>query len=99
MKVLVTGGSSAIGKSLIKKLVALGDDVIDMSDKSKFTWRLGENLPKIDSLDYLIHLAHDRSYDVKSNLLAAKKICDSYSGKKIFLSSLLFAIDVDRCVP
>jgi len=88
MKVLVTGGSSAIGKSLIKKLVALGDDVIDMSDKSKFTWRLGENLPKIDTLDYLIHLAHDRSYDVKSNLLAAKKICDSYSGRKIFLSSL-----------
>jgi nucleoside-diphosphate-sugar epimerase len=88
MKILVTGGSSAIGKNLIRKLVALDYSVINMSDTSKFQWRLGDNLPKFDDLDYLVHLAHDRSNDVQSNLLAAKKICESYSGKKIFLSSL-----------
>lgn len=88
MKILITGGSSAIGQTLIKVLDSRGNQVIDLSDKSKFTWRLGQELPVINNLDFLVHLAHDRSFNQSQNIAAAEKICESYAGKKIFLSSL-----------
>lgn len=88
MRIIVTGGSSAIGTRLLAKLTSLESNVIDLSDKSRYSWRLGHNLPKFESDDLLIHLAHDRNSSFNDNIKAVNKICGSFSGKKVFLSSI-----------
>ena len=88
MNIIVTGGSSAIGKNLISKLIGLGHRPIVLGSSTSDNWRLGNSIPSQENIDALIHLAHDRNLSFKQNIYAAEKICESFVGKKIFLSSL-----------
>ena len=88
MNIIVTGSSSAIGKNLILKLIGLGHRPIVLGSKTSDKWRLGNSIPSQKNADALIHLAHDRNLSFKQNVYAVEKICESFDGKKIFLSSM-----------
>ena len=87
MKIGVTGCTSGIGLSLVKKLQANGDTVLSLGGSNSSRWRLGQRLPGDLNIDALIHLAHDRTLSVIENVEAARTLCDSYNGPKVFLSS------------
>ena len=88
MNIIVTGSNSAIGINLISKLINLGHRIIKLGDRHTDKWRLGDFIPRYKNTDVLIHLAHDRNFSLNKNIYAVEKICESFNGKKIFLSSL-----------
>lgn len=88
MKILITGSNSKIGTQLTKKLQKSGYKIIAFEGKGSQIWKLGERIPENFQADVLIHLAHDRNFSVKQNVNASQEICSSFSGHKIFLSSL-----------
>ena len=88
MKVIVTGSNSVIGEHLCKKLSELGADVLMLGGRSSDLWKLGEILPSHIKADFLIHLAHDRVSSLSENLTNGYLLCNSFVGRKIFLSTL-----------
>ncbi len=88
MRIIITGSSSSIGTHLAKSLLHQGHEIVDLKGTGEKNWRLGEPIPKIKEVDALIHLAHDRSFTIEMNVDAAKIICESFIGLKIFLSSM-----------
>ena len=88
MNITITGSNSAIGINLISKLKSLGHGITVLGDRSTDKWRLSDSIPSRETIDVLIHLAHDRDFNLSENIYAVEKICDSFNGKKIFLSSL-----------
>lgn len=87
MKIGITGSTSGIGLHLVEKLQANGDTVLSLGGSNSSRWRLGQRLPRDLNIDALIHLAHDRTLSVTENVEAARAICDSFNGPKVFLSS------------
>lgn len=88
MRIIITGSSSSIGTHLAKKLIHQGHEIICFNGTRDKNWRLGEPIPKVKEVDALIHLAHDRCNSIEMNVDAAKIICKSFTGLKIFLSSM-----------
>ena len=87
MKIVLTGSTSGIGRYLLKRLEILGDDVILLGRSESNYWQLGSSLPQLENVDALIHLAHDRQRTLNENIQDARKICESFSGRIVFLSS------------
>ena len=87
MNVAITGSTSVIGIRLIQELTKSGYQVTPLGGSLSCLWKLGERFPKGVSADALIHLAHDRSMTLEENIRAAKELCESFPGIKIFLSS------------
>jgi nucleoside-diphosphate-sugar epimerase len=87
MKIAITGSTSEIGKLLTEKLKAIGHITVPLGGRNSTLWSLGERFPQDLDVDVLIHLAHDRSYSISDNISAAAKLCASFEGKKIFLST------------
>lgn len=87
MKIAITGSTSEIGKLLTERLNAIGHLAVALGGRDSTLWSLGERFPQDIDVDVLIHLAHDRSYSISDNISAAKELCASFKGKKIFLSS------------
>jgi len=87
MKLLITGASSSVGLEIYKRLQTLGHEAYSVDIGQTKKWRLGDLLPPSDA-DVLIHLAHDRDLSIKQNIVAANRICESFKGRIIFLSSL-----------
>ena len=87
MKFLITGASSSVGQEIYKKLQNLGYEVNSVDTGQTKKWRLGDPLPP-SGADTLIHLAHDRGLSIEENIVAANRICESFKGRIILLSSL-----------
>jgi hypothetical protein len=87
MRVAVTGSTSVIGQRLLSKLSDSGHTPIPFGGSESNIWRIGHRCPSNLDLDAMIHLAHDRSFTVHENIEAATILCESFKGKKIFLSS------------
>jgi nucleoside-diphosphate-sugar epimerase len=87
MRVAITGSTSIIGQRLIAKLSEAGHIPIPFGGSQSNDWRIGQKCPTDLNLDALVHLAHDRSLSVKENIEAAKVLCDSFKGRKVYLSS------------
>jgi nucleoside-diphosphate-sugar epimerase len=87
MRVAVTGSTSVIGQRLLTKLSEAGHTPVPFGGSQSKIWQIGQKCPSDLNLDALVHLAHDRSLSVKENIGAAKVLCDSFIGRKIFLSS------------
>lgn len=87
MRVAVTGSTSVIGQRLIAKLSEAGHTPVPFGGSQSNVWRIGQKCPTDLKFEALVHLAHDRSLSVKENIEAAKVLCDSFIGRKIFLSS------------
>jgi nucleoside-diphosphate-sugar epimerase len=87
MRVAVTGSTSVIGQRLVAKLSEAGHTPIPFGGSESDIWRIGKACPIGLDLDALVHLAHDRSFSVKENVDAARVLCGSFKGRKIFLSS------------
>lgn len=88
MRVVVTGSTSAIARPLIRELSLAGHSVLETGGSNSPIWRLGQVFPSSIEADALIHLAHDRSLSLEDNYRAAKALCSSFNGPKIFLSSI-----------
>jgi nucleoside-diphosphate-sugar epimerase len=87
MRIAVTGSTSVIGQRLLSRLIVSGHTPIALGRKELIVWHIGQELPKNLDFDLLIHLAHDRSLSLKQNVEAAKILCSSFRGPKLFLSS------------
>jgi nucleoside-diphosphate-sugar epimerase len=87
MRVAITGSTSIIGQRLIVKLSEAGHIPVPFGGSQSNVWRIGQKCPTDLNLDALVHLAHDRSLSVKGNIEAAKVLCDSFKGRKVYLSS------------
>ena len=87
MRVAVTGSTSVIGQRLIAKLSEAGHTPVPFGGSQSHVWRIGQKCPTALKFDALVHLAHDRSLSVKENIEATEVLCDSFIGRKIFLSS------------
>ena len=68
MNIIVTGSNSTIGINLISKLIRLGHEIIKLGDRSTDKWRLGDFIPSQKNTDVLIHLAHDRNFNLNQNI-------------------------------
>ena len=88
MRIAITGGTSGIGLRLIEKLNESGYETITLGRRGSRIWQLGDVFPQNLEVDVLIHLAHDRKLSIAENVAAARLLCDSFTGEKIFLSSL-----------
>lgn len=88
MRVAVTGSTSVIGQRLIAKLAEAGHEPVPFGGSQSTVWRIGQKCPTDLKFEALVHLAHDRSLSVNENIKAANVLCDSFMGRKIFLSSL-----------
>jgi nucleoside-diphosphate-sugar epimerase len=88
VRIALTGSSSAIGRRLTELLESQGMSVIPFGGRDSKIWKLGESFPDGVTADVLIHLAHDRNLSFKQNMDATNSLLDSFSGYKIFLSSL-----------
>ena len=88
MKIIVTGSTSPIGKILINRLIESGHTVVPLGGSESDVWTLGMTIPLAIEGDALIHLAHDREFTFRENSQAIRLIVDSFSGYKIFLSSM-----------
>lgn len=88
MKFLITGGTSYIGKSIKTYLIDNSHEVIEVGRTSEFEWALGQPLPKFESVDFLIHLAHDRTRSFTQNVQDVIELYSTYKGKSIFISTL-----------
>lgn len=87
MRVAITGSTSVIGQRLITKLSEEGHTPVPFGGSQSSVWRIGQKCPTDLNFDVLVHLAHDRSLSVQENVEAARVLCDSFAGRKIFLSS------------
>ena len=87
MKVGVSGSTSGIGQQILGKLSSLGHTTVPIGRNEINSWKLGEELPTDLQIDSLVHLAHDRSLSLEKNIEAAKTLCGSFQGPKVFLSS------------
>ncbi len=87
MRIALTGSTSGIGLFLREKLAIQGIEVIELGRHQSNFWQLGDRIPQLENVDALIHLAHDRQRTLKQNIQDARVICESFSGRKIFLSS------------
>jgi nucleoside-diphosphate-sugar epimerase len=88
MNVIVTGSNSVIGEHLCKKLIESGANVLMLGGRNSDVWKLGEILPSSLKADCLVHLAHDRTSSLAKNLENGYLLCNSFAGRKIFLSTL-----------
>jgi nucleoside-diphosphate-sugar epimerase len=88
MKIAITGSTSGIGVYLNNRLQEMGFSTILLGGKTSEVWKLGQIVPKSIEADVLIHLAHDRSQSQDENVSAIEKICKTFSGRKINISSL-----------
>jgi len=88
MKILVTGGTSNVGRSLVHYLISNGHDVIQIGRNTEPKWTLGQDIPKTIAADCLIHLAHDRKFTLEQNVSAFQRIITSFDKRIVFLSSL-----------
>lgn len=87
MRVAVTGSTSVIGQRLMVKLSEAGHEPVPFGGSQSNVWRIGQKCPTDLNFEAMVHLAHDRTLSVKENIEAAKVLCDSFIGRKIFLSS------------
>ena len=87
MRIGVTGSTSVIGQRLIAKLSEAGHEPVPFGGSESSVWQIGQKCPTDLKIEALVHLAHDRSLSVKENIKAANVLCDSFMGRKIFLSS------------
>jgi nucleoside-diphosphate-sugar epimerase len=87
MRIALTGSTSGIGIRLNEKLNECGHSTVVLGGRKSKLWQLGEGIPQDLEVDILIHLAHDRKLSLDENIVAARILCDSFDGKKIFLSS------------
>jgi nucleoside-diphosphate-sugar epimerase len=88
MKIVITGSTSGIGLYLNKRLQEMGFSTILLGGRTSEVWKLGQIVPKNIEADALIHLAHDRGQSQDENVTAIEKICKTFSGRKIYISSL-----------
>ena len=87
MNIILTGGTSQIGKLLIYKLRQHGYQVIEIGRNQDNYWQLGYPIPDPVKGEILIHLAHDRSRSVEESISDTKALLNGYSGFPIYLSS------------
>lgn len=87
MNIIVTGGTSQIGKLLTNKLRQHGHQVIEIGRSKYNFWQLGSPIPDGVNGEILIHLAHDRGRSVEQSISDTKTLLNGYSGFPIFLSS------------
>jgi nucleoside-diphosphate-sugar epimerase len=87
MRIGVTGSTSIIGQRLVAMLSKSGHTPIPFGGRKSDVWQIGEKCPSGLNLDVLVHLAHDRSLSVEENIEAVSVLCNSFKGRKIFLSS------------
>lgn len=87
MRVGITGSTSVIGQRLIVKLSESSHTPIPFGGSKSKIWVVGEECPSNLNLDALVHLAHDRSLSVEENIHATTVLCNSFKGRKVFLSS------------
>lgn len=87
MRVAITGSTCAIARHVVAGLSSVGHSIIEIGGSKSNVWRLGQEFPLGLNADALVHLAHDRSLTVKENIQAANKLCRSFDGPKVFLSS------------
>lgn len=88
MKILITGGTSYVGKSIKKFLIANNHEVLEVGRTSESKWSLGQPLPMFESIDFFIHIAHDRNRSFLQNLQDMNELYSTYRGKSIFISTL-----------
>ena len=87
MRIAITGSTSSIGVRLAERLKENGYVTFALGGRESKIWQLGAVFPQNLEVDILIHLAHDRRLSLAQNIAAARILCDSFSGEKIFLSS------------
>lgn len=87
MNIILTGGTSKIGKLLVYKLRQHGYQVFEIGRNQHNYWQLGSPIPDPVKGEILIHLAHDRSRNVEESISDTKALLNGYSGFPIFLSS------------
>ena len=87
MRIAITGSTSGIGMHLSKKLNETGHTTFPLGGSKSKLWQLGDKFPQELEADLLIHLAHDRTLSLDKNIAAAKSLCTSFGGNKLFLSS------------
>jgi hypothetical protein len=87
MNIIVTGGTSQIGKLLTYKLRQHGHQVIEIGRNKHNFWQLGSPIPDVVKGEILIHLAHDRGRSIEQSISDTKALLNGYSGFPIFLSS------------
>ena len=88
MKILVTGGTSIVGRTIVHCLISNGHDVIQIGRGTDPKWALGQDIPIGVAADCLVHLAHDRKLTLEQNMQAFQRIIASFDKRIIFLSSL-----------
>ena len=87
MRIAITGSTSSIGMRLSEKLDETGHTTFGLGGSKSKLWQLGDEFPQELEADLLIHLAHDRTLSLDKNIAAAKSLCTSFGGNKLFLSS------------
>jgi nucleoside-diphosphate-sugar epimerase len=87
VRVIVTGSTSKIGNQLIRKFALADIEVFALGGRKSSIWTLGQGIPKNIQADFLVHLAHDRKVSIEKNIEFTKLLCDSFQGRKIFISS------------
>ena len=95
MRIAITGSTSGIGIRLTERLIEMGHTTVTLGGSKSKLWQLGEEFPQDLEMDALIHLAHDRSLSLNENIAAARILCTSFDGNKIFLSS--FSAHSESC--
>jgi hypothetical protein len=87
MNIIVTGGTSQIGKLLTYKLRQHGHQVIEIGRNKHHFWQLGSPIPDEVKGEILIHFAHDRGRSIEQSITDTYALLNGYSGFPIFLSS------------
>ena len=87
MNIILTGGTSQIGKLLVCKLRQHGHQVIEIGRTQHNYWKLGSPIPDQVKGEILIHLAHDRTRSLEECISDTKALLYGYSGFPILLSS------------
>jgi len=87
MNIILTGGTSQIGKLLTYKLRQYGHQVIEIGRNKNNFWQLGSPIPDVVKGEILIHLAHDRGRSIEQSISDTRALLNGYSGFPIFLSS------------
>jgi hypothetical protein len=88
MKIMLTGGTSIIGRRVASSLREEGHDVTQVGRNEVLRWSLGETVPTDSQWDMLIHLAHDRSRSLEQSEIDSSKIIASFPGKIIYISTM-----------
>jgi hypothetical protein len=87
MNIVLTGGTSQIGKLLTAELHKHGHQVIQIGRGQSNAWQLGLPIPKTINGEVLIHLAHDRTRSVAETITDVRILLEGFSGFSILLSS------------